>query len=176
MAQDRQQHTSPSDATLPCLLAVDVGMRCGLAWFRGDGVLLDYLSRSFPSRAGLKTAVRQLCRRQPLTHLVLEGGGDTAEPWLREATRLGLDVESVSAETWREDLLYLRQRRTGQQAKRTADTLARDVIARCGGKKPTSLRTDAAEAILCGYWAARRLFPAHARGVVPVRFRNTVEK
>ena len=40
--------------------------------------------------------------------------------------------------------------------KQAADGLAREIIEEHGAKRPTSLRHDAAEAILVGYWAVER--------------------
>ena len=66
--------------------------------------------------------------------------------------RLNIPFHSLAAETWRQDLLIPRQRRTGRDAKRTAGVLARRVIEWSGAKRPTSLRHDVAEAILIGLW------------------------
>jgi hypothetical protein len=87
-----------------------------------------------------------------LESLVLEGGGDLALPWEREARRRGLAYREVSGETWRKGLIVPSLRRTGKDAKAAADGLARGVIERSGAKRPTSLRHDAAEAILVGHW------------------------
>lgn len=79
-----------------------------------------------------------------------------ADPWLREAQRTGTPVWQVHAGPWREALLLPRNRRTGADAKEEADTLARRVIAWSGAPRPTSLRHDAAEAILLGLWGVLR--------------------
>lgn len=84
---------------------------------------------------------------------MLEGGGPVADVWEREAARRGLPVLRVAAEDWRERLLYAREQRSGPQAKGAADGLARKVIDWSGAARPTSLRHDAAEAILLGLWA-----------------------
>jgi hypothetical protein len=88
-----------------------------------------------------------------LSHLALEGGGPVAEIWARGAGERGIPVIRVNAEEWRERLLYARERRSGPDAKKNADALARRVIEWSGGPRPTSLRHDAAEAILIGLWA-----------------------
>jgi hypothetical protein len=90
-------------------------------------------------------------------HVVIEGGGALASVWADEANRLGLDVRHVSAETWRRAFLYPREHRTGEIAKRTAHELARRVIEWSGAQRPTSLRHDAAEAILIGLWGVLQL-------------------
>lgn len=133
------------------LLAVDVGLRTGLALFGPDGRLRWYRSQRFPNRSVLKRGVQGMLRDQPaITRLVLEGGGPLAEIWRREAARLGIGVHVVAAENWRRDFLYARERRCGRDAKRFATELARRVITWSGSPRPTSLRDDAAEAILTG--------------------------
>ncbi len=87
-----------------------------------------------------------------MTHLVIEGGGSLADVWLREGEKQGLTITQVQAEAWRKDLLLPRQQRTGKRAKQVADELAREIIENSGAAKPKSLRHDAAEAILVGFW------------------------
>ena len=136
------------------LLAIDLGLRFGWAAFTKEGRLNAYGSRHFGSRSTLRQAVPPFLRPYPsLTTLVIEGGGDLLLPWKREAGRRNISFLAVSGETWREKILPPRERRTGKEAKAAADGLARKVIADSGAKRPTSLRHDAAEAILVGYWA-----------------------
>jgi hypothetical protein len=140
------------------LLAVDLGLRCGWAAFAKDGRLLAYGSRHFGSRATLRKAVPQILDLYPsLSLLVIEGGGDLFVPWEKEAARRSIPVKQVSGEEWRKTILLPWQRRTGKDAKAAADGVAREVIERSGAKRPTSLRHDAAEAILVGAWAATSL-------------------
>lgn len=135
------------------LLAVDVGLRTGLAFFRRDGRLLYYRSQNFGTPLRLRRGVRGLLAESPgLLRLVLEGGGPLGEIWSREALRRELPVRWVSAEEWREGLLLPRERRSGARAKSSALDLAREVITWSGAARPTSLRHDAAEAILIGLW------------------------
>ncbi|HEU4561079.1 MAG TPA: hypothetical protein VFS20_24725, partial [Longimicrobium sp.] len=74
------------------------------------------------------------------------------DAWTREASRRGVATLRISAEDWRRILLYPREQRSGAQAKLTADGLARRVIEWSGAPRATSLRHDAAEAILIGLW------------------------
>jgi hypothetical protein len=89
-----------------------------------------------------------------LTWLVLEGGGQLADIWKREAARRCIRVRQIGAEVWRQMFLLPRQQRRGSQAKASAGTLAKQVIAWSNARRPTSLRDDAAEAILIGLWGA----------------------
>lgn len=140
------------------LLAVDLGLKTGLAFFDRAGRVLAYRSQHFGSPDSLRRAARHLVRDLPhLECLVLEGGGTLADLWEHVATRAAVSVHHVSAERWRQLLLKPRDQRTGPVAKQRADTLARRVIEWSGAPRPTSLRHDAAEAILIGLWAAIEL-------------------
>jgi hypothetical protein len=140
------------------LLAVDLGLRTGLALFAEDGRLQWVRSSNVGSRARLKKAASSLLR-QPgdVEWLVMEGGGDLAEIWTKEAERMGIGVHRISAEVWRHDLLLPRERRTGELAKQNADRLARAVVEWSGVQNLTSLKHDAAEAVLVGLWGVRRV-------------------
>jgi len=137
-------------------LAVDCGLKTGLALFECHGRLIWYRSHNFGSRQRLKKAVWQILNElEGLSQLVIEGGGDLVEIWRKTAQKRGIKVSVVQATIWRKDLLLPRQQRTGKQAKQVADELAREIIEKSGAAKPTSLRHDAAEAILVGWWATR---------------------
>jgi len=86
------------------------------------------------------------------TRLVVEGGGPLAKIWRAEADPRGIVVQQVFAEEWRALFLLPREQRSGEEAKRIAAQLARNVIEWSGARRPTSLRHDAAEAILIGLW------------------------
>jgi len=159
---------------MPALLAVDVGLRLGLAYYGSDGRLRRYGSHNFGTRQRLRKAVPSLLAEWPdLTRLILEGGGDVAEIWVKEAQRRQIGVQVASAESWRSDLLYDREQRTADRAKSSADPLARLIIAWSGAPAPTSLRHDAVEAILVGFWAVLRLGWLHEMPVeIQQRFHN----
>ena len=139
------------------LLAIDVGLRLGWAAFGADGRLLAYGSRHFGTRGALRRAVPRILAEYPaLRTLVVEGGGDLAKPWEKEAARRGIAYRRTHGEAWRGSTMPPSRRRSGEAAKETADELARAFIERSGAPKPTSLRHDAAEAILVGLWALGR--------------------
>lgn len=139
----------------PTLLAVDAGLRAGLALYGRDGRLRWYRSRNYGTIGRLKKAVYGLMGEvEELAQVVVEGGGNAAAPWVKEATRREIPVLQVHAAAWRDVLMLSRNRRTGADAKTRADALARRVIEWSGADRPTSLRHDAAEAILVGLWAA----------------------
>jgi hypothetical protein len=128
-------------------------VRAGLALYADDGRLRWYRSQNFGSASRLRRAAPALLDgvADPVW-LVLEGGGPLAAIWEREAARRRLAVRRVDAGEWRRLLLHPREQRTGVGAKQHADELARRVIEWSGAPRPTSLRHDAAEAILVGLW------------------------
>ena len=142
----------------PTLLAVDLGLRAGLALYGNDGRLRWYRSHNFGNMTRLKRGVYTILNELPTLHwLVLEGGGPLALIWRKDAERRGIGVIGVSAEQWRAVLLSARQQRSGVAAKQSADTLARTVIDWSGADRPTALRHDAAEAILIGLWGVSKV-------------------
>ena len=135
------------------LLAVDLGVKTGLALYGQNGRLLWYRSQNFGSAERLRRGVRGVLDTLPhLAWLVLEGGGPLADIWIHAATRRHIPLRQISAEAWRRQFLYAREQRSGVQAKESATELARRVITWSGARRPTSLRDDAAEAILIGLW------------------------
>jgi hypothetical protein len=140
------------------ILAVDLGLKTGIALFGDDGKLRLYRSKNFGTTTRLKRAVYGILKEIPdLVMLVIEGGGNIAEIWENEAQKRGIAVRRITAEDWRKPLLYSREQRTGAMAKDRAAELANAVIAWSGLKRPTAPRHDAAEAILIGLWGALTL-------------------
>lgn len=140
------------------LLAVDVGLHTGLALFANDGTLLWYRSHHLPSQGKLKKILFSLLETEPRpTQLILEGSGPLADIWVREAERRKLPLMQIHAESWRVKLLFPRQQRNAQQAKQFAIKSARKIIVQLGGKRPTALRHDTAEAILIGFYGLLEL-------------------
>lgn len=135
------------------LLAIDLGHRSGFALYGGDGKLMRYRSTNFGSVSRVKKAAWGVLRdAAPLAHVVAEGDRHLGEIWRRAAVKFDASFSLINAEAWRADLLLSRQRRSGSAAKDAAGDLAREVIAWSGLDRPTSLRHDAAEAILIGLW------------------------
>jgi len=151
---------SGSSALIPhqTLLAIDSGLKTGLALYNTIGELIWYRSQNFGNRTRLKKAAWRLLNEiEGLSQLVVEGSGRFAEVWVKAAGKRGLPVIQVQAETWRRSLLLARQQQSGKQAKRVADELAREIIEKSAAATgPTSLRHDTAEAILVGWWAISR--------------------
>jgi hypothetical protein len=140
---------------MPTLLAVDLGLRTGLALYHGDGRLAWYRSQHFGTRDALRRGVHGLLdslKAEKLERLVLEGGGPIAEIWAKEGARRGLSCRQIAAEDWRKVLFLDDFPTETEQAKRRADLVARRVIEWSKAARPSSLTHDAAEAILIGRW------------------------
>ncbi len=140
------------------LLAVDLGLKTGLALYGEDGRLVWYRSHNLGTTERLKRAAHGIVEGIPdLAAIIIEGGGHLAAVWEKEAGRRGVRVCRLGSEPWRELFLYVRERRSGPDAKKNAGVLARRIIAWSGVARPSSLRHDAAEAILIGLWGVIRL-------------------
>lgn len=149
------QERAGDDVGRGCMLAIDLGLRTGLALYGRDGKLRWYRSHHFRNRAALKRGVYQIMR--PITGLevvVMEGDKHLAQIWGRLAAKWGAQTRRIDAACWREVLLDPCQQRSGADAKAHADSAARELIAWSGLSKPTALRHDTAEAILIGAWGA----------------------
>lgn len=138
----------------PILLAIDVGLKTGLAFYGEDGKLISYRSQNFGSRARLKKGAASLLRQhRGLTHLVIEGSGTLADVWKQAGVRADLRMHVLSAKVWREQLLFSREQRNGASAKHHSDAIARAIISWSGAPTPKGpLRHDTAEAICVGLW------------------------
>jgi hypothetical protein len=80
------------------LLAVDLGIKTGLALYGEDGMLRWYRSKNYGTATSLKRGVNTLMNSVPdLVLLVLEGGGTLAAIWEREAARRKIPVRRISA-------------------------------------------------------------------------------
>jgi hypothetical protein len=135
------------------LLAVDLGLRTGLAVFGDDGRLLRYRSQNFGTVGRLKRAAwGEIASVEGLAGLVVEGDTGLARVWARVAERSDARVFVIQAGRWRKALLTPKERRSGPLAKASAGVLARRIVAASGLPRPKALRHDAAEAICIGWW------------------------
>jgi hypothetical protein len=121
-------------AGVKSLLAVDLGLKTGLALYGEDGKLLWYRSKNFGTTTRMKRAVHSLLSEIPdAAQLIIEGGGGIAEIWEHGAGKRGIPVRRITAEDWRKTILFGRERRTGAMAKVRASQLADAVITWSGG-------------------------------------------
>jgi hypothetical protein len=140
------------------LLAVDLGLKTGLALYGDSGKLVWYRSHNFGTTERLRRGVPGILDGIADLHdLVIEGGGNLATVWEKEAERRAIIVYRIDAGKWRQLFLFPREQRTGLDSKKHAGELARRVIEWSGTSRPTSLRHDAAEAIMIGLWGVLHL-------------------
>ena len=140
------------------LLAIDLGLKTGLALFAGNGRLVWYRSHNFGTTDRLRHGVPGILNAtSDLSALVIEGGGNLAVVWEKEAERRGITLLQIGAEKWRQLFLYDREQRSGTDAKKYAGEMARKVIEWSAAPRPTALRHDTAEAIMIGLWGVLQL-------------------
>ena len=135
------------------LLAIDLGLRAGIALYSGNGRLMTYRSTNFGSVSRLKRAVPGIVGTS-VKILVTEGDSRLAHIWEQYATRRGLICERVAPHSWRTQMYNLSEMRQKGHWKETADKYARRIIEWSKLSSPSSLRHDAAEAICLGMCAA----------------------
>ena len=218
---DRSAFRSPTAGLKELrLLAVDLGLRTGLALYDGDGKLLSYAqypsvqdalslgklaeewlagegaasvqgadvsggseAACSPSEGTSVADAAAVPPALPVTHLAIEGGDvQLRDEWDAAALRVArmrgdgaqpaVQVE-VSPDAWRRELLLPKERRNGNSAKAAARLIARQVVSERGGdgvvRHAGKFPTDAAEAVLIGYYAARRLGWCGTPGDKPVK-------
>ena len=147
---DEHQETKPQRG--PVLLAVDLGLRSGVASFTQEGRLISYRSTNFGTVTRLKRGVTTIIPKQ-LAVLITEGDSHLASIWERLAEKRGAISLRVAPHEWRHMLYGTSELIDGCNWKQKAVQFAEHVISWSGCPRPTSLRHDAAEAIcigLCG--------------------------
>lgn len=143
---------------MSALLAVDAGVRTGLALLDREGRLLWCRSHNLGTTARLKKAAARVLFELPLLeYLVVEGGGRVAGIWEHAAAKRALPCMVIQAQDWRADFLLPRQQVSGGMAKAAARALVASISRREGWSSPTIPDHDAAEAALIGLWGAVQL-------------------
>jgi hypothetical protein len=134
-------------------LAVDLGLRAGLAVYGEDGRLQSCRSIHFGTVGRMKRTLVQVVNQvDGLSVACLEGDRHLADLWARAAERRGARVLRAAAESWRAIVLFPREARDGVTAKGSAVPLARRVVAWSGLSQPRTMVDDTAEAVLLGLW------------------------
>ncbi|MHC1775633.1 MAG: hypothetical protein AB9834_09490 [Lentimicrobium sp.] len=139
------------------LLAVDAGVKTGLALYGKTTGLVWYRSHNMGSLSSLRKAAAHLVNSiGRLSVIVVEGGGPVAEAWKKAGVRSGLQIIITDAGEWRKELLYAREYRNSAAAKQSALALVRQIIEKSEAPSKNSPTHDAAEAILIGLWGCRK--------------------
>lgn len=133
------------------ILAVDLGVKTGMAVFTPEGRLRWYGSRNYGSKNSLRNDIPRLLQQYgPLRRLVLEGGGALYEVWNKEAQRGQIPVTAFHADYWRELLFGSDYLMHTDKAKDKAVEMAERVINQLGVHRFSNPVHHAAEAILAG--------------------------
>lgn len=165
-------HQEAPENVRQLLVAVDLGLRTGLALYSDDGRLLEYEQAVFETADELKANCLKLMadweasyqghdgKSFHITHVAVEG----ADASLRQVWRnivedhLHCQLLLVKPEEWRGDLLLSKEKVSGEAAKEASRLIARQLVADYGGGlHEGKLSTDVAEAVLLGYHVSRRL-------------------
>ena len=134
------------------LLAVDLGLKTAWSLWNSEGHLCRFESRNFSTRTKFRSGVPNILRSLPKIDVVVaEGDARLAKVWFGFCK--DWETELVQAQTWRADILWQREQRSGSQAKGRATEIAGDIIRADRSGRPDRLNHDTAEAILLGYWA-----------------------
>ncbi|MCK9269070.1 MAG: hypothetical protein RBR47_12460 [Bacteroidales bacterium] len=140
------------------LLAVDLGVKTGLALFSSDGRLLWHRSQNFGNKTRLRKAIPWIVSlEEDITYIVIEGGGPLLKLWDAYLEKRNIEVLHIMAEEWRRALLLSREQRKGAQAKENAVRYAGIIIQKISNQKTLVTNNNAAEAILIGTWAMEKL-------------------
>ena len=157
--------TAATTTTSVCL-AVDLGNKhTGLALFNATGSLLRYFSREFSPVADDRQpqVVALLTELEPKpTHVVLEGDTLLYAQWeaaiLDTLAHPPATVLAVAPSEWRAKMLLKKEAQSSATAKAAARLISRQIVYRAGladGYVEGPMDTDAAEAILLGFYAVR---------------------
>lgn len=139
------------------LLAIDAGVKTGLALYGRPDKLIWYRSHNMGSVNSLRKAAGHILHSiEGLSMIVVEGGGPVAEVWKKEAVQLGLEIIHTDAGVWRKELLYPREYRDSGTAKQAAIGLAKQIIGKSDAPSANFPTHDAAEAVLIGLWGCKR--------------------
>jgi hypothetical protein len=149
---------SPGKSGGEFLLAIDAGIKTGLALYEKITGLVWYRSHNMASISSLRKAAGHLVNSiEGLSVIVVEGGGPVAETWKKEGLRAGIQIIATDAGEWRKEMLYPREYRNSATAKQSAILLVRQIIEKSEAPSKNSPTHDAAEAILIGLWGCRKV-------------------
>lgn len=140
------------------LLAIDLGVRTGWATYDENGFLIDFGSHNYGNAGRLKKAAYPFLRQfTDLQYLIIEGGGKLTKYWKNAAHNQSIKVIQTHAHVWRDYLFRKKHITHTNPMKKHAEDEARGLIEKSNLSQPKNITHDAAEAILTGYWACKKL-------------------
>lgn len=144
------------------LLSVDCGLRTGMAIYdvnENFASLKHYEYRRFESLNDMKLSIPRTLEVYDPKVVVVEGDRVMQDLWSQfvdsenTSKKGNIELLPIVAEDWRHDLLLPSERKNGLSSKLCASQISRQIIYNSGlAVPPKKMNTDAAEAILIGYW------------------------
>lgn len=142
----------------PHLLSIDLGLRFGWSCYDSEYKLIGYGSHHCGQANKLQTIAYKALKSLPTgSHLIVEGNSELYKHWQKNAQKHQINLRQIYAEQWRKDCLSLKEQSDAKSAKEAAIKLAKHLIKRQSGQGAHSLRHDAAEACLMGWWGLVQL-------------------
>ncbi|MFW5974945.1 MAG: hypothetical protein ACOCQ6_01935 [Bacteroidota bacterium] len=135
-------------------MAIDLGVKTGLAVYNSNGDLIQYHSRNYGNARRLKKAIHHILKEpENLKFLYIEGGGKLDKYWVKQAAKLGVTTKQIHAETWRNKLFPKSQADYhSKPVKNYAEKQAKEILKAHAFPIPENLNKDVSEAILIGLY------------------------
>ena len=146
------QHLEASVSSV--LVAIDLGLRSGFAFYNSSGSLIDFADHRFHSDGDLTESVlaeiKRWSKKYDLTHFALEGDKIYQGLWTAAINRFAeerkqeKEIICVAPKEWRESILSINERKSGKDAKIAARQISRQIMWRSGAsmspfnKKPST--------------------------------------
>ena len=164
--------STKGDSTSELLMAIDIGLKSGVALYNRQGALVRYEQFYF-ERDTLQRDAQELiqewerdCNEETtfdeiqfkVTHIAMEGADAyMLNAWAEAAPNRS--ILRVSPEEWRSDLLTAKEKKSGHNAKASSRLIARQIVGDFGMMEQHSgkFKTDVAEAVVMGFYVARKL-------------------
>lgn len=140
------------------LMAVDLGVRTGLAVFGSDGRLYWYRSQNFGTAARLRRAVPWILSLQDdLRYIVIEGGGPLLKIWESGLRHTSVELIRIMAEDWRNEIFYPKEHQNRRQSKANSVYYAMRAVHQLAVHRITPVDDNTADAILAGLYGMKLL-------------------
>jgi hypothetical protein len=124
------------------LVAVDLGLRSGFAFYNSSGSLIDFIDHRFYSEGDLTDSIlaeiKKWSNKYDLTHFALEGDKIYRALWTAAINRFAeerkqeKEIIYVAPAEWRECILLTKERKSGKDAKIAARQISRQIMWRSG--------------------------------------------
>lgn len=124
------------------LVAIDLGLRSGFAFYNSSGSLIDFTDHRFRAGGDLTESIlaeiEKWSNKYNLTHFALEGDKFYQAVWTAAINRFAeernkeREIIYVAPAEWRECVLLTKERKSGKDAKIAARQISRQIMWRSG--------------------------------------------